>query len=183
ELGQRLRAERGALAGGAVEDDLSAAVGDDALDPRLEAAARDVDGGRQMALLPLVVATHVDEERVLERLRIARVDLGDLGLDLAEELAVRLHGFKKDSSGSQGVRATFDDECRRGSAYCSRSPPRVSSRRGSWSGGRSRRARIRHSATRSGGSPACPGSCRRRPRSRSPPRSAPRRPGAPPRWT
>ena len=42
QLGERVGGERGALAGGAVEDDAPRLVGRHALDARLEVAARDV---------------------------------------------------------------------------------------------------------------------------------------------
>ena len=63
ELEQRLRRERRAVAGGAVDDDRRGLVGHDALDPRLEMAARDVHGAGDVAFLPLVALTHVDPRR------------------------------------------------------------------------------------------------------------------------
>ena len=47
ELLERLRGEDRAVAGGAVEDDRRGPVGNDAFDPRLEIAARHVDGARE----------------------------------------------------------------------------------------------------------------------------------------
>ena len=41
-------------------------VGDDALDPRLEVAARHVDGAGDVPLVPLVLLAHVDPRRAVE---------------------------------------------------------------------------------------------------------------------
>ena len=83
ELLERLRGERRAVAGRAVDDDLRLAVGRDALDPRLEVAAGDVDGARDVPLVPLVLLADVDHERRRVRLQRlgegGRVDLLDLG--------------------------------------------------------------------------------------------------------
>src|SRR5581483_11274311 len=84
ELRERLRGERRALAGRAVEDDRGGAIGHAALDPGLQAPARDVDRARDVALVPLVVA--------------AGVDLLDLRLRLLEKFPVARHSFKNDSS-------------------------------------------------------------------------------------
>ena len=65
ELLERLRGEGRAVAAGAVDDDRLRAVGRGALDPRLEEAARDVDGAGDVALVPLVRLADVDEERRL----------------------------------------------------------------------------------------------------------------------
>ena len=81
EVLERLGRERGARAAGAVEDDLAGAVGDEALDPRLELAARDVDGAGDDALLPFLALAHVDEERLaLALARLGCADLVDLFL-------------------------------------------------------------------------------------------------------
>ena len=84
ELLQRLRRERRARAAGAVDDELARAVGDEAFDPRLEVAARDVDGAGDDAFLPLLALAHVDEERLaLAGARLGGADLVDLGLHRA----------------------------------------------------------------------------------------------------
>ena len=80
ELAERLGGERRACAGGAVEDERRRPVGGDALDARLEVAARHVHGAGDVALFPLVPLAHVDEERVGQLARCRRVDLGDLVL-------------------------------------------------------------------------------------------------------
>ena len=81
EVLERLRRERGARPAGAVEDDLAGAVGNEALDPRLELAARDVDGAGDDAFLPFLALAHVDEERVaLALARLGCADLVDLFL-------------------------------------------------------------------------------------------------------
>ena len=85
EVLQRLGGERGARAAGAVEDDLTGAVGDEALDPRLELAARNVDGAGDDALLPFLALAYVDEERLtLALARLGRADLVDLFLHARE---------------------------------------------------------------------------------------------------
>ena len=95
ELGERLRAEGRAGAGGARQHDALALVGCLGLDARLEETARNVHGFGNRALLVLVGLTHVDQQR---RLRggelvgqLACVDLGDLLLDLGKQFAVRRH--------------------------------------------------------------------------------------------
>jgi hypothetical protein len=99
ELLQRLGAERGAGASGAVDEDRARAIRGDLLDPGFEMAARDVDGAGDEALGPLVALAHVDEKRRLLRIdelaRARRVDLGDLGLDLLQQLSIARHCFPK----------------------------------------------------------------------------------------
>ena len=99
ELLERLRGERGAVAGLAVEDDRLRAVGGGALDARLEVPARHVDRAGEVAFAPLVRLADVDEERRLggvEELAGAHgVHLLDLGLDLLQQLAVGRHDFQK----------------------------------------------------------------------------------------
>jgi hypothetical protein len=73
ELVQRVRGERGALAGGAVEDDVRVAVGDRALDARLEIAARDVLGA---GMWP---ASHSSLSRTSISVTSVPEVLGDLG--------------------------------------------------------------------------------------------------------
>ena len=93
-LGQRVRRERGAVAGLAVEDDRTVTVrADGAFDPCLEVAARDVHGARDVARGELLVLAHVHEDdappvAVRGQLgqHVARIDLANLGLDLALEL-------------------------------------------------------------------------------------------------
>src|SRR5207244_6067454 len=84
---------------GAVEDDRTVAVWLGLLDPRLERAAWDVHGTRNVAFVPLVPAAHVDEERRLgafqELPRGLGVDLVDLRLDASEELPVVRHRYRK----------------------------------------------------------------------------------------
>src|SRR6185437_141884 len=57
-----------------------------------------VDGGRDVALVPLVVAADVDPDGPVDRLGLAGIDLLDLALDLLEKFPVARHCFKKDSS-------------------------------------------------------------------------------------
>ena len=73
QLRERVGGERGALARGAVEDDARVAVGDRALDARLEIAARDVHGAGDVPAVPLLGLAHVDQDDA-----VAEV-LGDLG--------------------------------------------------------------------------------------------------------
>src|SRR6185312_10720335 len=98
EVGQRLCGEGRAVALRAIEQHRARTIRRDALDPRLEIPARDVDGARDPALLPLVALAHVDEERrvvTVEQLaRAAGVDLVDGGLRLLEQLPVGRHGFR-----------------------------------------------------------------------------------------
>ena len=61
QLLQRVRGERRALAGRAVEDHALAAIRHDALDARLQVPARNVDGARDVALLALALLAHVDD--------------------------------------------------------------------------------------------------------------------------
>ena len=88
ELGERLRGERRAGTGGAVDDDLARPVGDDGLDARLEIAARDVHRAGEVTLLPLVLLAHVEEQRPVELAEasenLRRGDLVDLVLDLGQ---------------------------------------------------------------------------------------------------
>ena len=86
---ERVRGERGALAGGAVEDDLLRAVGaDDALDARLQIPARDVLGAGDVPGVPLLALAHVDQDDPVAQVlaHLGRVDLLDLALDLADDL-------------------------------------------------------------------------------------------------
>jgi hypothetical protein len=101
-LFERLRGERGAVAGGAVEQHPARGVGRGALDPRLQVAARDVDGARDVALVPLVLLAHVDDHRLgsLDQLAGALgVDLRNLGAHLLQQFPVRRHRFPKYSDG------------------------------------------------------------------------------------
>jgi len=91
ELLEGLRGEGGAVAGGAVEDDLRALVGHGCLDPRLEEAAWDVPGGGDVPLLPLVRLADVDPDGIRELLRRTRIELRDLGLRLLQQLAIGGH--------------------------------------------------------------------------------------------
>ena len=109
ELAERLGGEGRAVALRAVEQHRARAVGRDAFDPRLEVAARNVDGAGDAALLPLVALADVHEQRrVLARqqlLRAAGVDLFDRSLGLLEQLAVARHGFQLYSGGLEWPRA------------------------------------------------------------------------------
>ncbi len=102
ELLERLRGECGAGRGRAVDDDLRALVGGDALDTRLEIPARNVDGAGEVAFLPLVGFADIDPDGAFERLGGAGVDLVDLGLGVLEQLAVGRHNYPN-GSGSQGI--------------------------------------------------------------------------------
>ena len=87
ELLERLRCERGAAAGRAIEHDPGAPIGDGVLDPRLEVAARDVNRSGNVSFVPLVALAHVDEDGVFsldQRGSRRGVDLLDLGLDLVQ---------------------------------------------------------------------------------------------------
>ena len=86
---ERVGGERGARAGGAVDDDGRRAVGHGALDAGLEVAARDVLGAREVAAVPLLGLPDVDERNALaarQLVDLGRVDLLDLLLDLTDEL-------------------------------------------------------------------------------------------------
>src|SRR5690606_29290935 len=98
EIGERLGGERGARAGGAVEDDALVAIADGAFDARLEVAARDVRGAGQMAGVPLLGLADVDErDPLVQELAILRgIDLGDLLLDLADVLGAA-EGYRLNS--------------------------------------------------------------------------------------
>ena len=92
QVGERLRGERRAGAAGAVDDELTVAIGDEPFDPRLELAAGNVHGTRDGALLPFVALAHVDEEGgVLTLARLGRADLVDLGLHLRKQLSIGRH--------------------------------------------------------------------------------------------
>src|SRR4029453_13945797 len=102
-----------AIPGGRVHEDLALLVGDDALDPRLEVAARNVDGAGKVALVPLFALAHVDDgEGVLgeQLLRLRGIDFVDLGLGPLQELAIGRHNFTKYSNlirAATAARATF----------------------------------------------------------------------------
>ena len=89
---ERPSCERRAVAGGAVRDDRLGAVGDRLLDPRFEPAARKVDGAGDVAFVPLLAFTDVDENGwirvVVELARPFGVDLVDLLPGLLEKIAV-----------------------------------------------------------------------------------------------
>ena len=87
-LMQRARGVGRAVAGLAVEDHLRGAIGHDALDARLEIAARDVLGARQVAGRELFGLAHVDDRDALveQLVDLGGVDLLDLALDLSEKL-------------------------------------------------------------------------------------------------
>src|SRR3954449_8112004 len=84
EVRQGLRREGGAVALRAVEEHRPRAVGGDALDSRLEVAARHVHGPGDASLLPLVAVADGDEQRSVVAVQQlaggARVDLVDRGL-------------------------------------------------------------------------------------------------------
>jgi hypothetical protein len=94
--------ERRAVARGAVEDHAAGAVGHEALDPRLQVAARHVHGARQVRLLELVLLAYVDDHGAVAVMRqlldVLGIDLLDLLLDVADEVCARSHYFRKDSS-------------------------------------------------------------------------------------
>ena len=85
-VAQRLGGERAAVARGAVQDDPRVAIGDRALDPRLEVATRDVLGARDVTLVPLLGLPDVDDrDGVAEQpVDLGGVDLVDLLLDLPD---------------------------------------------------------------------------------------------------
>src|SRR5206468_7318478 len=116
ELLERLRGERRAVAGGAVEEDRLGAIGGRLLDARLEVAARDVDRARNPSLGPFVQLAHVDDERTLGRVeqpaRLRHVHLVDLRLDLLEQFAVVRHRFRKCSDPVPGYARSVATEAR-----------------------------------------------------------------------
>ena len=67
---------------------MGVAVGRRALDARLEVAARDVLGAREVAGRELVGLAHVDDDRAVAELAldVGGVDLVDLGADLLDDL-------------------------------------------------------------------------------------------------
>ena len=69
-------------------------VGSSALDARLEVSARDVHRAGNVALVPLVLFAHVDDDRLaaFDQLpRAGSVELRDLASDLLEQLTVGCH--------------------------------------------------------------------------------------------
>ena len=78
ELGQRLGGVRGPRSARAVENDLRGALRDLILDALLEEAARDPARARDVALGPLVLLAHVDQDRAsavaVARLPLPRLD-------------------------------------------------------------------------------------------------------------
>ena len=105
EVAQRLRRERGAGPARAVDDERLRLVGDQRLDARLEVVPRDVEGARQVPLVPFVARTDVDEDvrcAVGEQaMRLGRRDLVDLGPSLREKLPVGRHYFPEYSDRSR----------------------------------------------------------------------------------
>src|SRR6185312_7979178 len=83
--------------GSAVGDDLPSTVGNRLLDPRFEPAARKMDGRRDVALVPFLALSDIQEDRrlgvVVQLARASGVDLVDLLSGLLEEIAVRAHCF------------------------------------------------------------------------------------------
>ena len=92
ELLERARGERRARARLAGEDDRRREIGDEALDARLEVAARDVHGAVDRALVELVRLAHVDEDGRLVGGEaggsFSGADLVDLRLHLGEKILV-----------------------------------------------------------------------------------------------
>src|SRR5215207_4704876 len=105
EIGQRVRGERRALAGGAVEDDGRVAVADGAVDPGLEVPPRHVHGAGDVPAIPLLRLAHVHEgDAVAEVLGdLGRIDLLDLLLDLPDDL-----GSGRAHLNSSGSRSGFN---------------------------------------------------------------------------
>jgi hypothetical protein len=87
--------EGGAAAGGAVEDHALGAVGDRTLYARLEVAARNVHGARDVGLLELVLFADVHDHRPVavlrQRANVLRIDFLDLLLDPANQLCAGRH--------------------------------------------------------------------------------------------
>ena len=105
---EHLRRERGARPAGAVHEERTALVRDEALDPLLEPPARYVDRAGDVPLVPLVRLADVDEERAIGRrvqlLRVERGDLVDLLLHACEQFPVAGHYFPNYSGVSRPVR-------------------------------------------------------------------------------
>src|SRR3954469_1295688 len=116
ELLERLRGERRAVAGGAVEEDRLGAIGGSLLDARLEVAARDVDRARNAAFGPFVRLADVDDERTVGRVehptRLRHVKLVDLRLDLLQKFPVTRHRFRKCSDPVPGYARSVATEAR-----------------------------------------------------------------------
>src|SRR5690606_498426 len=96
ELGQRLRRERGADAGGAVDDDLRRLVRHPALDGALEGAAGDVERAGDGPLLVLLGLADVEDQRarlLAQGIGLVGLDLADLGLGGGQELTEVRHGW------------------------------------------------------------------------------------------
>jgi len=87
-LGERAGGERRAVARGAVDDHLGGAVGDDALDARLEVAACHVLGPGQVADGELLALAHVDDRDALvdQLVDLGGIHLVYLALDLPQKL-------------------------------------------------------------------------------------------------
>ncbi len=110
ELLERLRGEERADAASAIEDDLGVAVGGGGLDLLLDIALADVDGIRQVALLPFGRLTDVDDDRGVrgEGIDLLWRDLPDLRSRLRQEVGIgSWHGLD-DSSDSTGCRGFRD---------------------------------------------------------------------------
>src|SRR5919109_396248 len=102
ELLKRLRRERRAVAGGAIDNDTAGLIRDGALDARLQIAARDVQRAGDVPLVPLVLLADVEDDGlggVDQLARLRGVDLGDLAAHLLEQFPVRRHRFPKYSRG------------------------------------------------------------------------------------
>ena len=124
QLAERVRGERGALAGGAVEDDVGVAIGSSGLDPRLQVAARDVLGAGEVTAVPLQLVAHVDQDDPVAEVLgdLGGVDFLDLLLYLPDDLgsgrahrfltqsAVSVQYFRKCSEG-WGHHPTRGDTC------------------------------------------------------------------------
>jgi hypothetical protein len=91
ERAQELARKERADAARAVDDHGLVVVRDGALDALLEPAPREVDGARDMALLPLARLADVDDRRgvvLAQGLGLARAHFGDLAPGLPQEVGV-----------------------------------------------------------------------------------------------
>ena len=86
-----------ATAAGAVDDDRICMIGHRSLDTRLEMAARDMNCAGDVAFLPFIAFTDVDEDHAVlgEVGRASGVNFLDFRLRLLEQVSIRAHCFNE----------------------------------------------------------------------------------------
>ena len=93
QVAERLGAEDGTDAAGAIDDQGRVMVANSLLDPHLQESARNVHGARNNPLVDLVLFTDVDEDRPLlaKTRRFSGIDFAHAGSLLLQQLLVRWH--------------------------------------------------------------------------------------------